>query len=248
MTELRATPAAPAADPGPALAVRDLVVSYVNGPTAVRGVDLTARAGTVTAVVGPNGAGKTTLLQAIAGRERRTALRLVRGSVRVGGVELFGAPTEKVARSGVALIPDRTKVFSDLTVDEHMRLAMRHIHRRERASLRTEVLDTFPRIQQWRDRKGAQLSGGERQLVAMAVALCRRPRVLLIDEMSQGLSPSAVLVVAEALTTLRGRDLAVVLVEQTAAVAHRVSDTVLGFARGELVSVEDMEEATHGRG
>ncbi|GAA1840024.1 ABC transporter ATP-binding protein [Pseudonocardia ailaonensis] len=223
------------------LEVRDLVVSYLNGPTAVRGAGLSAQPGTVVALVGPNGAGKTTLLQAIAGRERRTAARLVGGSVRLGERELFGLPTEKVARAGIAMIPDRDKVFGDLTVDEQMRLALRFLPRGDRANSRTEVLEAFPRVAGWLERKGAQLSGGERQLVAMAVALCRRPAVLLIDEMSQGLSPAAVVMVGEALTELRTRNLAVVLVEQTASVAERVSDRVLGFVRGEVVDADSPE-------
>jgi ABC-type branched-subunit amino acid transport system ATPase component len=230
----------------PILTVKDLVVSYVNGPIAVRGVDLAVPPGRVTAIVGPNGAGKTTLMQAIAGRERRTAARLVRGSIRVAGVELFGKPAEKVARSGVAMIPDRTKVFSDMSVDEHFQLALRLVPRPERAALREDVLETFPRVQQWLSRQGAQLSGGERQLVAMAVALCKKPRVLLIDEMSQGLSPSAVGEVSDALAAVRGRDLAVVVVEQTSAVAERVADTVLGFVRGGFVPLEETLEANHG--
>jgi branched-chain amino acid transport system ATP-binding protein len=227
---------------GRRLVVEGLVVSYVNGPIAVRGIDLTVEPGTVTALVGPNGAGKTTFLQALTGRERRSAARLERGSVRLGDAQLFGRSIERVARSGIAMIPDRVKVFGDLSVEEHLRLSTQLVPRDQRAALREEVLDTLPRVRNWLDRKGAQLSGGERQLVAMAVALCRRPDVLLIDEMSQGLSPSAVRVVGEALQAVRTRNLAVVLVEQTTPVAERVADRVLGFVRGEIVDIETAEE------
>jgi ABC-type branched-subunit amino acid transport system ATPase component len=240
-------PGAKPADSGPVpLKVTDLAVSYVNGPAAVRGVSFTAKAGTVTAIVGPNGAGKTSLLQAIAGRERRSPMRLDGGSVVVDGHELLGAPSERVARSGVAFIPDRTKVFASLSVDEHLQLALRRIPRRERGLVRAGVLEAFPRVTGWLDRSASQLSGGERQLVSMAVALCRRPRLLLIDEMSQGLSPAAIGEVGRALRVLRARGIAVVLVEQAVAVAEELSDVVMGYVRGELVDLETLEVASHG--
>jgi ABC-type branched-subunit amino acid transport system ATPase component len=232
---------APSSQARPVLEVHDLVVKYVNGPTAVRGASLAVESGTVTAIVGPNGAGKTTFLQAIAGRERRSPARLLGGSVRLRNVELTGRSIETVARAGIAMIPDRGKVYNELTVSEHFKLALQSVPRAKRAAAYEDVFSAFPRVRQWLDRKGAQLSGGERQLVSMAVALCRRPAVLLIDEMSQGLSPSAVAVVGEALTVLRSRDLAVVLVEQTTAVAERVSDTVIGFVRGNFVDAAARE-------
>jgi branched-chain amino acid transport system ATP-binding protein len=226
-----ASPGAEPAAPG-VLSVRGLTVRYLHGPVAVRSVDLDAKPGSVTAIVGPNGAGKTTLLEAIAGRERRSPARILSGTVSLGNRDLTRLSVHQVSRVGVSLIPDRNKVFDDLSVDEHIKLSLLRLPRSRRESVRDDVLSAFPRVGRWLDRRGAQLSGGERQLAALAISLCAEPSVLLIDEMSQGLSPAAVSEVVGALRSLRGRDLAVVVVEQTTATAARVADTVLHFVRG----------------
>lgn len=214
------------------LRVRGLQVGYVNGPRAVRGADLDVHSGRVVALVGPNGAGKTSLLNAIAGRERRSPLYVAGGSVRLDGKELLGTQVEKVAKAGVVLIPDRGKVFNDMPVHEHLQLGLARLPRARRNEVRERVLDVFPSVSGWLDRIGGALSGGERQMVATAVALCSDPSVLMIDEMSQGLSPAAVEVVGAAVGSVRELGVAVLLVEQTHAVAARFADDVFDFERG----------------
>ena len=225
---------APAAEA--TLTVRDVRIGYVNGPMAVRGANLNLHDGRITALVGPNGAGKTTLVNGIAGREPRSAAYLAGGSVRLRGREIYGTKVEKVAAAGVVLIPDRGKVFGDLLVHEHMTLALARLPKERRSAARDKVLDVFPRVSSWLDRRGAALSGGERQMVATAVALCREPAVLMIDEMSQGLSPSAVEIVGGALQQVRELGVAVLLIEQTHAVAERFADDVHEFERGQCVT------------
>lgn len=225
---------APVAPAAPSLSVRGLTVKYLNGPTAVRAVNLDLFPGAVTAVVGANGAGKTTLLEAIAGRERRSPSKILAGTITLSGRDITSLSVSEASKAGIALIPDRGKVFDDLTVDEHLRLSLLRLPRERRADVRERVLTTFPRVTNWLDRSGAQLSGGERQLTALAVALCAEPLVLMIDEMSQGLSPAAVTEVVDALRKLQGGHLAVLVVEQTRAVAERVADTMIQFARGDV--------------
>jgi branched-chain amino acid transport system ATP-binding protein len=235
MTTLDTAPAPTGrAGASPTLEVRDVRIGYVNGPVAVRSAALDLHAGQITALVGPNGAGKTTLLQGIAGKERRSPAYFGGGSVKLNGHELFGRPVHKVAQRGVCLIPDRGKVFNDLTVAEHMTLALGRLSKSRREEQRAKVLEHFPRVQGWLDRIGGALSGGERQMVAMAVALCSDPDVLMIDEMTQGLSPAAVEVSGAALQQVRDLGLAVLLVEQTHAVAQRFADVVYEFERGEV--------------
>lgn len=229
----------------PALSVRGLTVKYINGPTAVRSVTFDLYPGAVLAVVGPNGAGKTTLLEAIAGRERRSPARILGGSVVVAGRDVTRLSVTECSKTGIAMIPDRNKVFNDLTVEEHLRLSLLRIERHRRADVRDDVLTTFPRVSRWLDREGAQLSGGERQLVALTAALCGEPSVLMIDEMSQGLSPAAVSEVVDALHRSRRGDLAVLVVEQTTAVAARVADQLVQFIRGD-VAVTPPQESPDG--
>ena len=229
----------------PALSVRGLTVKYVNGPTAVRAVTFDLLPGSVMAVVGANGAGKTTLLEAIAGRERRSPARILGGMITVGGRDVTRLSVKDCSRAGVAMIPDRNKVFDDLSVDEHLRLSLLRLPRARRAQVRDEVLATFPRVTNWLARKGAQLSGGERQLVALTAALCGEPSVLMIDEMSQGLSPAAVSEVIDALHHARRGDLSVLVVEQTTAVAARVADQLVHFVRGDVAVAPPQKAIQH---
>ena len=225
----------------PVLRIADVRIGYQNGPIAVRGASLDLFSGQITALVGPNGAGKSTLLQGIAGKERRSPAYLAGGSARLEGTEILGRKVELVCRAGISFIPDRGKVFNELEVHEHFSLALARIPKTRRAAVRESVLDTFPAVSAWLTRNGGALSGGERQMVSMAVALCREPKVLMIDEMSQGLSPAAVGVAGEALLKVRDLGLAVLLVEQTHTVAERFADQVYEFERGQCTNWRRIE-------
>jgi branched-chain amino acid transport system ATP-binding protein len=194
--------------------------------TAFRHVDLEVEAGTIHAVLGPNGAGKTTLLLTLAG-----LLPMHAGTVAVDGVGLRSGRATAASRAGIVLVPDSRELFTDLTVEENLRVAAGRDGREPRA-----LLELFPALEpRWKLRAGA-LSGGEQQMLAMARALIQRPKVLLVDELSMGLAPT---IVERLFTTIRrvaSEDgCAVVFVEQYVHLALQVADDASVLNRGEVV-------------
>jgi ABC-type branched-subunit amino acid transport system ATPase component len=217
----------PAEDAG--LAVRDLSVTYSNGAIGVNGASVDVRPGEIVAVLGRNGAGKTSLLTGIAGFLRSERVS-VSGSVRVAGTEVRGASPMRANRSGVVLVPERDKIFPSLTVSENLELV-----RPKRPDGRFDLAARFPALKQRATSRAGMLSGGERQMLALAMAVSQRPRVLLVDELSLGLAP---VVVKNLLSGLRemaeAMGLAVLIVEQDAAAAMRVADYLYVLDRGEI--------------
>lgn len=176
------------------------------------GVDMEVRAGETVALVGRNGAGKTTTLQSVMGMggiERS-------GSVEVDGVQAIGLPAHRVARLGVGLVPEGRRVFGELTVRENLRVASSAAGRRAPKEGWTiaRVFEVFPLLERVKDSRGAWLSGGEQQVLAIARALVANPRVLLLDEPSEGLAPRVVATLAEQLLAVRGQGLTMLLAEQ----------------------------------
>ena len=183
------------------------------GPVpVVRGVSLTLRAGEIVGLIGPNGAGKTTTLLTIMGVVPRAG-----GDVRLEGESISGWSPEKVVSRGVGLVPEGRHIFASLTVDENLRLGL--AGRRARNGLDADVewiRGLFPVVEEFRDRPAGALSGGQQQQLAIARALIAAPRVLLLDEPSLGLAPSIIETVLGALTEIRNRGVAILLVEQRA--------------------------------
>nr|MBA2371765.1 ATP-binding cassette domain-containing protein [Chloroflexota bacterium] len=182
-----------------ALELRDLH-AYYAGSHVLQGVDLAVGAGEAVSLVGRNGAGKTTTIAAIVGFIRPRA-----GRVMVGGDDLTGASTHRVARAGVALVPQGRRVFADLTVRENLVLAARPA---SGGWDEEGVLELFPSLRRRLANRGDQLSGGEQQMVAIARALLRNPTLLLLDEPSEGLAPKLVDEVGDALARLAAAGLA----------------------------------------
>jgi branched-chain amino acid transport system ATP-binding protein len=212
----------------PLLQVAGLASGY--GKIAVlRGVDLTVGAGEVVAVLGPNGAGKTTLLRAVSG------LLPWSGSVHFAGRDLSGASARDTVQAGLIHVVEGHRVFTQLAVADNLLLAAYDLPRGERAARVEEVLDLFPEIAAKRHQRAAALSGGQQQILAVAQGLVRRPRLLMLDEPSAGLSPVLVDRVLVVVQRLRETGTAVLLVEQLIEKALALADRVYALARGAIV-------------
>ena len=210
-----------------ALVVERLDVRY-GGVTAVRGVDLEVGRGEIVGLVGPNGAGKSSTLHAIMG-----IVPIAGGDVRLRGRSLRGLAPERIARLGVALVPEGRHIYASLTVAENLRLGF--AGRRDRDGLRDDVAwveSLFPIVREFRRRNAGALSGGQQQQLAIARALVARPEVLLLDEPSLGLAPTIVERLFETLGEIRRRGVAIVLVEQRAQVTIAFADRTHVLANG----------------
>ncbi|WP_052389435.1 ABC transporter ATP-binding protein [Belnapia moabensis] len=213
----------------PLLEVGGLCSGY--GKIAVlHGIDLRIGAGEVVSLLGPNGAGKTTLLRAISGLLPPSA-----GRVRFGGVELTGADPRAAVRQGLVHVIEGHRVFTQISVTDNLLLAGYDVPRSERMRRVEEALEYFPEIAAKRQDKGGALSGGQQQMLAVAQGLVQRPRLLMLDEPSAGLSPVLVDRVLGVVRALKERGTAVLLVEQLIEKALAVSDRVVAMAQGRLV-------------
>ncbi|GAA2135945.1 ABC transporter ATP-binding protein [Glycomyces algeriensis] len=216
-----------------ALACEGLTVGYGDGAPVIDGLDLGIAEGAVVALLGANGAGKTTLLRALAGLEPvRT------GRIRLGGRELTALSTEDRVRSGLALVPEGRSVVVELTVDENLHLGglWRHKPKARKAAVE-EMYALFPPLDRRRRAAGHTLSGGERQMLALARALLARPEVLLLDEPSLGLAPKATAQLLGVLRETAARTgLTVLLAEQNVTGALSVAQRGVVLSLGTVVA------------
>jgi branched-chain amino acid transport system ATP-binding protein len=209
------------------LEVEGIDVSYGRIP-AVRGMSFRVGEGELVSIVGPNGAGKSTTMMTIAG-----ALSPSRGRIVLGGVDIVGRRPEEIARLGISYVPEGRHVFSQLTVEENLRIGADM--RRERARVATDfekVLDYFPILRERLAMPGGKLSGGEQQQLVIARALMTQPKVMLIDEPSLGLAPIIVDRVYEILRRLRGEGVTLVVVEQSTHRALENADRIYVVRNG----------------
>jgi branched-chain amino acid transport system ATP-binding protein len=200
------------------LEVQNLSAGYATG-TVLRGVSLGVAEGEVLALLGRNGMGKTTLLRAIAGLRPPG---LTQGSVRVEGQEVSTLPSYRVARRGVSLVPQGRRVFGSLTVEENLQI----VARPNGAWDLGRVYDLFPRLVERRRQAGSTLSGGEQQMLAIGRSLMTNPRLLLMDEPSEGLAPAVLDLILDRLRQLKQHGQAVLLAEQNVDLALAVADRV----------------------
>jgi branched-chain amino acid transport system ATP-binding protein len=201
--------------------------SYYGRGHILRGVDLEIPEGGVAAVLGRNGVGKTTTVRSIMGLTPPA-----RGRVLLAGQDVAGWPAHKVARLGVAYVPEGRMIFPELTVLENIAVAERRPARRWTPA---RLLALFPALAERKDSKGWQLSGGEQQMLALARALVIDPRIMLLDEPSQGLAPQVVEELTRVIAGLGREGVSILLVEQNLRLAEAVADRVYVMVKGRMV-------------
>jgi branched-chain amino acid transport system ATP-binding protein len=208
------------------LAIENLNAHY--GPSHVlQGVELEVPDGTIAAVLGRNGVGKTTTVRAIMGLVLPSS-----GRVLLDGEDIARWPPHRVARAGVAYVPEGRLIFPDLTVIENIRVAER---RPAKAWPLERLLELFPALRERAGNKGSQLSGGEQQMLAIARALVSDPKVLLLDEPSQGLAPLVVRELARVIRLLSQDGVTILLIEQNLKLAEEVADRLAVMVKGRIV-------------
>jgi branched-chain amino acid transport system ATP-binding protein len=215
------------------LEIADLAMRY-GRIEALRGIDLTVAAGELVALVGANGAGKSTLLHVIAGLQPAS-----RGRIEFAGADITKLPAEARVRLGIVQVPEGRQVFSSLSVEDNLRLGAFTRRRAEADAGLEAAYDRFPILRERRRSPAGALSGGQQQMLAIARALMARPRLLLLDEPSMGLSPLLVDEIFEAVLRLRAEGTTVFLVEQNAAAALSVADRGYVLETGRVILAGD---------
>ena len=211
----------------------------------LQGVSLAIGKGEVLGVFGRNGVGKTTLIKAVAGWVKPSA-----GSIRFEGADIAGLASDRICRLGIGLVPEDRRVFPGLTVEENLRLGLMQSRGRPRAEGRRaveRVFERFPQLAERRRQMGTTLSGGEQQMLAIARVLAGTPRLLLIDEPTEGLAPMVVDEIFALIGELRAEGIPVLLVEQNVMWALEVCDRFIALERGTVVFAGSARDATDRR-
>ncbi|KMO40376.1 urea ABC transporter ATP-binding protein [Methylobacterium variabile] len=223
------------------LDVENLRASYGRVPILM-GVDFTLAPGEYLGILGHNGMGKTTLMRTLMGHLAATA-----GTVRFSGADVTRLPIHQRARLGLGLVPQGREIFSTLSVRENLRMGLASAPR-EDPRIIDDVLADFPRLVRLLDRRGGALSGGEQQLLALARCLCTRPKLVLLDEPTEGIQPSIIEEIIETLLALKKRwDLSMIIVEQNLDFITSLSDRVLGIQKGRITGEVSREDLLAGR-
>jgi branched-chain amino acid transport system ATP-binding protein len=212
----------------PLLETRGLCAHY-RGLTALHGLDLTIAPGEIVAVVGANGAGKSTLLRAIAGQVATA------GEIVFDGVSIAGLAPHRISRMGVALVPEGRRLFPRLAVEDNLRLGAYARRGAERFRPLDLVFELFPRLRERLSQRAETLSGGEQQMLAIGRALMTAPRLLLLDEPSQGIMPRLVDDIFAAIARIRARGVTILIVEQRLAETLAIADRAYVMQTGRIV-------------
>ena len=195
-----------------------IAAGYVKGLNILQGIDMIINEKEIVSIIGPNGAGKSTLLKAIMG-----IINISGGRFFIDGVEKTNTPTHQIVKEGVGYVPQVENVFPSLTIEENLEIGAWSIDTSIKQSI-SKIFDDFPMLKERRKDKAGNLSGGQRQILALARALTTSPKILLLDEPSAGLSPVAIKEVFEIVKEINSKGVAILLVEQNAKRALNFSD------------------------
>lgn len=210
------------------LQVRELH-AYYGKSHILQGVDLSVASSEIVALLGRNGVGRSTTLKALMG-----IVPPVSGSVRLEGRELTGLESHKIACAGLGYVPENRDIFPSLTVRQNLVMGLKSMNARGRWDLE-ELLDFFPLLREREDSKGANLSGGEQQMLTICRSLLGDPKVILIDEPTEGLAPLIVRKLVELFLEIKRRGVSVLVVEQKLAIALEVSERIYVMGHGRIV-------------
>lgn len=213
------------------LEIREIHAGY-GKVRVLFGFSLTARPGQVTCLMGRNGAGKTTLMKCVMGLVRPSD-----GSIVLDGEDISALPAHEIPKRKVGYVPQGRRLFGELTVAENLQVGL--MARGLGTAVRDEVLDIFPRLRSRLNQPAETLSGGERQMLATARALCVEPRVLLMDEPTEGLQPSMIAQVQDVVERLKSADVAVLVVEQRIEAALAMADKIAFMESGRNLETAD---------
>lgn len=209
--------------------VTDLLVER-GGKRVVHGVSFSVKAGEITALLGANGAGKSSTVLALAG-----AIPVVGGAITLSGKKLSGFAADRIRREGVALVPEGHRVLGQMSVEDNLAVAALDGSAPARKAGLEQVYTIFPELKERRSQLASNLSGGQKQMVAMGQAFIARPRFMIVDELSLGLAPTVVKRLGEALTLAAGEGIGVLLIEQFATLALDLSSSAMVMERGRIV-------------
>ena len=195
-----------------------IAAGYIKGLNILQGIDMIINEKEIVSIIGPNGAGKSTLLKAIMG-----IINISGGRFFIDGVEKTNTPTHQIVKEGVGYVPQVENVFPSLTIEENLEIGSWSINANIKQTI-SKIFDDFPMLKERRKDKAGNLSGGQRQILALARALATSPKILLLDEPSAGLSPVAIKEVFEIVKEINSKGVAILLVEQNAKRALNFSD------------------------
>lgn len=219
-----------AMNPGPALLSVDQLHAHYGKSHILHGVTFDVKQGEVVSLLGRNGSGRSTTMKALMGLVPSTG-----GSVHLQGRALTGQRPYTICRAGLAYVPEEREVFTNLTVDENLRMGEQRTVAGAVTWTIDQMFDYFPRLKERRNTKAGSLSGGEQQMLTICRSLLGNPLVLLIDEPTEGLAPKIVAAVGECIRDMHRRGVSVVLVEQKLAIALKVSARVCVMGHGRIV-------------
>jgi branched-chain amino acid transport system ATP-binding protein len=219
------------------LSIRGLEIGYGRGPSVVTGLDLSVAPGRCVGIVGANGAGKSSILKCVAG-----VLRPRNGTIELDGRDVTGKTSWAMARAGLRMVPENRELFGGLSVDMNMRLGAASLPSRERAPALESARALFPVLEEMLDRRASALSGGEQEMLAVARAVAGAPGVVIMDEPTLGLAPTAIRRLSQGIRKLLDNNVTILLAEQNLGLVRELCEEVVAIQLGRIVAAGAAED------